>query len=284
MLKFGYYFLGRLRIWHAVFIHKDIIEKKNHDITSAINYAGRIQQAILPENFEIENSLRHYFIFFRPRDIVTGDFYWFGKISAEKYVLAAVDCTGHGVPGAFMSLIGNDLLNDIITVRHTFSPELILEELHSGVKKALRQEDGENRDGMDLALCVLNPVRETVEFAGAMNPLVYISENKITTLRGDRMPIGGELQGRKLRKYTKHTIRLEQAGRFYLFSDGYQDQFGGPKGGKYLRARFREFITGISHLPMSRQHDLISEEFEDWKKSSRRGQTDDVLVAGFRLL
>ncbi|MCU0389739.1 MAG: response regulator [Thermoflexibacter sp.] len=289
------------------------LRKKNEDLTDSINYAKRIQHAMLPFPERIAQSLGNdYFIIFKPKDIVSGDFYWFQDMSVESYdlgisnktsnsekenkiVIVAADCTGHGVPGAFMSMIGNELLNQIVNVHHITSPELILNQLHKGIRYALQQGETENRDGMDIAICVIDKEKSTVEYAGAMNPLYYVqhdSENQTPVfqeIKANKMSIGG-LQSEEERIFTKYEIPLgirtpstnnQSKTTFYLCSDGFQDQFGGKDNRKFMTKNLKELLLSISHLPMHEQKVILDKTFEDWK--GQKLQIDDVLIFGVRV-
>lgn len=270
-------------------------------ITDSVRYAKRIQDSILLPPQDIIPNFNDAFIYFQPRDIVSGDFYWYAKsesrpiyeeqhgfegiskifkgIEDEKHVIAAVDCTGHGVPGAFMSLIGNDLLNDIVNLNGTTSPDAILNELSKSVRRTLKQEQTSNQDGMDMALCTINYATKEVQFAGAKNSLVYIQDGEIKQLKGDKMPIGGrDLYGG--RSFTAHTISIEKPTYFYIFSDGFQDQFGGPNNRKFMIKRFRQLLFDIHHKPMATQHQILEETLKEWRGPQK--QLDDVLVIGFK--
>ena len=260
---------------------KEIIEKKNQDITSSINYAKRIQVAMLPEVSKVKEMLPKSFIFFQPRDIVSGDFYWFSKVSDEKCVIAACDCTGHGVPGAFMSLIGNDVLNETVNARNIHEADQILHDLHSGVVNALNQRATDNRDGMDMTLCVIDKENKQVHFAGAKNEVIYIKNGKVDRLKGDKMPIGGERLDVE-RFFHKETVDIDAPTTFYMFSDGFQDQFGGEKGRKYMKKRFREFLVEIHKQPFEEQEKILKLEFDAWLGGIHH-QVDDVLVIGFKV-
>ncbi len=260
---------------------KEVIEKKNHDITSSINYAKRIQTAMLPDLNKVKQALPDSFIFFQPRDIVSGDFYWFSRISLNKSVIAACDCTGHGVPGAFMSLIGNDVLNETVNARDIHEPDRILHDLHSGVVNALNQRATDNRDGMDMTLCVIDQGKNQVHFAGAKSEVVYIQNGKVKRLKGDKMPIGGERLDVE-RFFHKETVDITAPTTFYMFSDGFQDQFGGEEGRKYMKKRFREFLVEISTQPFDEQERILRLEFDAWL-GGEHSQIDDVLVIGFRV-
>lgn len=255
------------------------VEAANHKITASINYAKRIQDSILPDKETIRKALSDFMVLYKPRDIVSGDFYWYRE-QHGKHFLAAMDCTGHGVPGAFMSMIGNDLLNEIITYLNFEEPDYILAELHQNIREVLRQEQTDSREGMDLALCVIDPIANRVHFSGAKRPLIYIRNGEIHIINGDRLAIGGR-QREDYRTFTKHSIDVEKGDVFYVFSDGYQDQFGGPRGRKLMSKRFKQFLLEIHELPLSEQRDILDQRVEDWKGKER--QTDDILVLGFRV-
>ena len=254
------------------------IEKKQKDIQSSINYGLRIQQAMLPSREKFEMHLPRSFVLFKPRDVVSGDFYWINELYNEKIAVAAVDCTGHGVPGAFMSMIGSNALDSIVNT-YVDEPDKILNELHFKVFNALKQEETGNKDGMDMALCVIDMDRDQLHFAGAKNHLVYIKEGEVFQIRGDKHPIGGI---RKVKSsYQQHTIDLEGEMYFYMYSDGFVDQFGGADNMKYMSKRFKQLLLEIHKKPMEEQKNKLEEAFLDWKGEGK--QTDDVLVVGFRI-
>jgi len=290
-----------------VIASKAIIEKKNEDITSSINYAKRIQDASLPRMDKIKKMLPKSFLFFKPREIVSGDFYWcmhtepkpiYDELAAfeenrqavigfepAKILIAAVDCTGHGVPGAFMSLIGNNLLNEIVISKGITSPEIILKELHKGVRNALQQAESDNKDGMDMALCVIDEKNKIVEYAGAKNPLIYIQNGELHEVKADKLPIGGS-QKEKERTFTKHTININTPTTFYVFSDGFQDQFGGPEGRKFMIKYMKTLLLEIHTRPMEEQRSLLAHAIEDWMlyhPHEPQRQIDDILVIGFQI-
>jgi transcriptional regulator with GAF, ATPase, and Fis domain len=258
------------------------IRRTNDKMTASINYARRIQQAMLPDRTAIQAVLPDSFILFRPRDIVSGDFYWFLEKDGKIFI-AAVDCTGHGVPGAFMSMIGNDFLNEIVSLLDIEAPDLILNELHKHVRKALKQAETDNRDGMDVALCVIDPQRRVLEYAGAKNPLIYIRHEQpqiVHHIKGDKVPIGG-MQKEDDRCFTKHVIPIESTTSFYIFTDGLQDQFGGNQGMKYTINRIKKFFAEHCQLPMEQQRRELRSEMMDWMQNER--QIDDILVIGFKI-
>ncbi|WP_291721675.1 7TM diverse intracellular signaling domain-containing protein [Bernardetia sp.] len=258
-----------------------IIEKKNHDITASINYAKRIQNAMLPTIEEIKSVLPKSFIFFEPRDIVSGDFYYFKEIH-NKIIIGAIDCTGHGVPGAFMSLIGNDLLNEIVESKSVTQASHILDKLDEGVTKVLRQTNTQIRDGMDAAFCVYDTKTKQIEYAGARNPLIYIKDEELKVIRADRQSVGGNLVKNQITKklFTNHVFNFLPNTTFYLFSDGFQDQFGGKDDRKFTVKRFRNMLLEASKLPFSEQEQFLNDTLKNWKGYNNR-QIDDILVFGF---
>jgi len=264
-----------------------IIEKKNEDIMASINYAKRIQQAILPTTDEINSLLDNYFILYKPLDIVSGDFYWITK-KHYKLILVIADCTGHGIPGAFMSLIGNDLLNEIVNTRNVTSPELILEELRKDIQRVLRQGTTLVQDGMDIAICTIDqfpPEYEAIlgtpklEFAGASNPIVLIQNEELIYVRGDNIPIGGYHPKNSHKKFTKHSFTLDVPTTFYMFSDGYQDQFGGKEDSKFGSRKLREMLFAIRNEPLKVQKELLETNIDNWLGDPHK-QIDDILILG----
>ena len=256
------------------------IEQKNKDITDSIVYAKRIQEAILPRRNVIFEELQDAFIFYRPKDIVSGDFYWYGSKNG-KQIIAAVDCTGHGVPGAFMSMIGNNLLNQIVMEKGITEPGAILEDLNLGVQNALQQEagaDGAN-DGMDMAICTMDTNTGALSYAGAYRPLYIVSEGALAKTDGDKYPIGGAHMARE-RSYATHHYQLKKGDSFYIFSDGYPDQFGGPKGKKFMAKRFQRMILELQSLDMQAQKERFQGTLEEWMQDFE--QIDDILVIGVR--
>ncbi len=254
----------------------EVINKKNKDIFASITYAQRIQEAMLPLKEKMSEALEN-FVLFKPRDIVSGDFYWFAE-KKNKIVLSAVDCTGHGVPGAFMSMIGSEILTTIVNNEVLVADE-ILTKMNQFVKTALKQDTTSNQDGMDLALCVIDKEAKTVEFSGAKNPIVYINNGELTHVKGDRKGIGG-FQLRE-EDYVKHLIKYESPTWFYIFTDGFQDQFGGPNKRKFMIKRLKEMFLSIHQKPLDMQHRVLNNAIEDWMEDAK--QTDDILVIGFKL-
>jgi serine phosphatase RsbU (regulator of sigma subunit) len=257
-----------------------IIEEKNKDITDSINYARRIQEAILPAKELKRQLFPESFILFQPRDIVSGDFYWFSEKNG-KLLIAAVDCTGHGVPGAFMSMIGNAFLNEIVNEKEITKPAEILNQLRENVVDALKQSDAEseNKDGMDIALCSFNSNFSSVEFAGAFNPLWLIRKGELKIFSPDKEPVG--FQSATSTPFTNQSINLEKGDTIYIFSDGFADQFGGPKGKKFKYLQLQHALVSIQHQSMSEQENSLLKIFDGWKGNLE--QVDDVLVIGIRV-
>jgi serine phosphatase RsbU (regulator of sigma subunit) len=260
---------------------KQIIETKNKEITDSINYARRIQQAILPPTDIIYKAFKDSFVLYQPKDVVSGDFYTF--IQRDDFILIAVaDCTGHGVPGAFMSMIGNEQLSKIISEKGITTPSDILNELHNGVRKALKQDHvaGESRDGMDIALCKINLKQNKLEYAGANRPLWIIRKNALVEIKANKQPIGG-LETEHRTPFTNHNVQLETDDCVYMFTDGFADQFGGDKGKKFMVKNFERQLTEINSESMEKQQAIIQEKFEAWKGNHE--QVDDVLVIGIKI-
>jgi len=258
------------------------IDEQHKSIKSSINYAKRIQEAMLPKQDSQQKLLPESFVLLKPRDSVSGDFYWFTEIKSwynPDVIFTVADCTGHGVPGAFMSLIGMNALNGIIG-RGIAEPDQVLNELNTEIRSALQQETTGNNDGMDIALCIHRKEKSTLEFSGAKNPLVYIQDNKLFQVKGDVHPIGGS-RSLKGFSFKKHIITIDQPTMIYLFSDGYRDQFGGKDNNKFMSKKFNELLLSIHQKPLEEQKEILNRTIEAWK--GNRQQTDDILVMGIRL-
>ena len=294
---------------------KKVIEEKNKDITDSIDYAKTIQEAILPTK-ELKNQIfPDSFILFKPKDIVSGDFFWFAEKNGKK-IFAACDCTGHGVPGALMSMVGNNILNQIVNEKGITSPDEILNHLHTEIRKLLKQEkQNDTKDGMDISLVTFNSDTE-IEFAGAQRPLWIIrkigneelaienitpkqlltdlinpntsvsqqtgsisNNQQLTEIKGNKFAIGG-VQAEAERKFTKHTISLLKGDCIYICSDGYADQFSSSNQ-KLMTRRFKEILLSIQQMKMSDQEIFLDEFIEKWKGA--RAQIDDILVIGIRI-
>ncbi len=257
------------------------IQKQKKDIEDSIFYAQRIQQAILPLKEEIETYLDNFFILFKPRSIVSGDFYYFQPVK-DKIVLASIDCTGHGVPGAFMSMLSKEILDTIIWEKEILEADIILNELHKGIRKTLKQQQSYNRDGVDISLLVINPISKMVDFAGAKNSLVYITANQLVEIKGNKFSIGGE-QKEMARIFSKHSIKIEEPTTLYIFSDGYQDQFGGEKGRKFSKSRLMEILLQINRQSMPEQEEILGQTLNSWIAEANERQIDDILIMGIRI-
>ena len=256
------------------------LAQKNKDITSSIQYAKRIQLAILPPLEQVFKYFPESFILYKPKDIVSGDFYWFGVKDGKK-IIAAVDCTGHGVPGAFMSMIGHNLLNQIISENGITDPDEILNALHRGVQAALKQGTNvvDTSDGMDVAICCIDNDNSQLHYAGAYRPLFIVNGAKFDKIEADKNPIGGS-QLDADRKFTAHTVKINKGDTFYMASDGYADQFGGEKGKKFMVKRFNELLLAMQAQSMDEQCKTLDETFENWRGNYQ--QIDDILIIGLK--
>ncbi|MEZ4924261.1 MAG: GAF domain-containing protein [Crocinitomicaceae bacterium] len=255
---------------------KEIIEEKNKHITDSIRYAKRIQDATLPSINLVRSMLPDSFVLFKPKDIVSGDFYWVETVD-DIVLFAVVDCTGHGVPGAFLSLIGHNSLNQIVNELQIYKPSDILFELDKIVFNTLQNnlEETKIKDGMDMSICSLNLKTRELEFAGAYNPLYLVRDNELTEVKGDKIAIGS---GQMNQRYTNTEIQLQEGDRIYLFSDGYADQFGGPRGKKFKYSQFKELLVQIHQKPMEQQHKLLDHSIDAWQGDLE--QIDDVCIIG----
>ena len=258
---------------------KEIIEEKNEHITSSITYAKRIQSALLPQQDVIDAIKDELFILYHPRDIVSGDFYWIHILDENRYLIAAVDCTGHGIPGAFMSLIGYNLLNRIVA-RGTTAPNEILSELNTHIQLALKQKQTKNLDGMDMVLALVDHTEKKIQFSGAKNPVIYIKDDEVTQVKGDKNPIGGAQQAEHL-EFTLHEVAIDSPIHLFMFSDGYQDQFGGEFDKKFGIKRLRQNLHERSSLPLQTQYDHLEHDLQNWMEETN--QIDDILLIGMKI-
>lgn len=261
-----------------------LLELKNLEITQSIQYALRIQQAVMPGKAGLKELIPESFIYYRPKDIVSGDFYWYGhkEINTNKYiVIVAADCTGHGVPGAFMSLVGTEKLIDAIEQSNNF--EEILPLLNHGMKTALHQSDSDKstRDGMDIALCLFDKNSKILHYSGANRPLYFIKKGEITVqeIKPTKSPIGGITSEEQ--EFQVHTLQFEKGDKFYIFSDGFVDQFGGITNKKLMTKGFREMLSKVCTNPLNNQKELLDKMFIEWKGMNE--QLDDVLVIGVEI-
>lgn len=275
----------------------DDIEAVNEAISSSIKYAARIQGAMLPNADFISKHFPDGFIYFHPREMVSGDFYWFSEVKTmrppslfrrkdasdddgSKLIMAVIDCTGHGVPGAFMSMLGDAFLNQIVNLQKITEPDQILNELHNLVRATLQQETTENNDGMDAAIIVVDRANHSMKFAGAKNPLILIQGDKSEKINGDLKSIGG-IQKEEEHTFTCHEIDITTPTTIYIYSDGYQDQFGGDKGRKFMAKKFREFLVEIAGKPFAEQNQILYKRFLEWRGNTI--QMDDTTILGVKV-
>jgi serine phosphatase RsbU (regulator of sigma subunit) len=255
--------------------------EQRRELMASLKYASFIQRAVLPDQKYMENLFKDFFIFHQPRDIVSGDFYY--CVRKEDYIVVAVgDCTGHGVPGALMSIMGVSFLNEILSIRGTIRSSRILNLLRERVMKALHQKgyELENKDAMDMALCVFHPKSGELQFSGANNPLYHIRKKVLTEIKADKMPVG--IDAIEENSFTSHTLQLKPGDIVYLFSDGYPDQFGGPDNKKFKYGPFRELLIRISDKSMDAQRKELDRVMSEWKAEEK--QVDDILVFGLRFI
>ncbi len=263
------------------------IREQKQDITDRIQYASRIQTAILPPDEVLKYLLPKHFILYKPRDIVSGDFYWLTQ-KREKIIIVVADCTGHGVPGAFMSMLGNALINDIVNNIKTLQANFILNELRDQVMVSLRQtgKTDEAKDGMDIALCILDKENMALQYAGAFNPLYLIRNGKLTEIKADKMPIG--ISSKAGKSFTNNELTLQKDDALYLSSDGYVDQFGGPKGKKFMSTRFKQLLIDIQDKIMFEQKEILEQTLNEWMgitglHEEQYEQIDDIIVMGIKI-
>ncbi len=252
---------------------------KNIEITDSIVYAKQIQQVILPPLEDLQKAFPEIFVMFKPRDIVSGDFYWHTHIDGVDFI-AAVDCTGHGVPGALISILGFNCLNQAVQ-EGLRQPSAILDYLNMSLSKVFdKGQTSTVRDGMDISLCMIDRNDMKLEYAGAFNPLFMIRNGAFRKIKGNRQPIGS-LDAKKTQSFSNHIIDLKPGDAFYIFSDGYIDQFGGPDNKKFKQTKFVNTLLNNHDLPMELQGDILERIFEEWRGETY--QVDDVLVIGFRI-
>ncbi|MFC2090295.1 PP2C family protein-serine/threonine phosphatase [Bacteroidota bacterium] len=257
---------------------KEQIEKQNKEIKYSFDYAKRIQSTVLPSHDVFENLFAEHFIFFKPRDIVSGDFYWISKKENRIYITAS-DCTGHGVPGSLMSMLGITMLHEIVNEKDFSRSDEILNELRINIARTLKQEGkpGEQKDGIDMVLLIYDRATGKLEFSGANNPMYIIRDREMIEYKGNNMPVA---YYDNMTTFTRHTIQLRKGDRIYLFSDGFPDQFGGPDGKKFKYQPFKDLLLEVHERPMSEQRNILNMVFDEWK--GKLDQIDDVLVMGLR--
>jgi serine phosphatase RsbU (regulator of sigma subunit) len=284
-----------------VVAQKEEIEEKNKDITASIRYAQRIQQAVLGGKEEIIHRFKSVpandaFVLFMPRDIVSGDFYWYGEVEDPEIelptleegafipkirIMIVADCTGHGVPGAFMTMLGSSVLDEIIHDQQVIHPSIILKKLDERIRQTLLKDQGhQTNDGMDMVVLAINDRKNEAIFAGAKNPLFIVRDGEIQRIKGSKFPIGSNQYGTE-KDFESHQLTLKAGDRFYLSSDGYQDQWSNEKKGKFLRGRFEKLILEIYQKPMAEQELILKNAFLEWKGDT--SQTDDVLLVGLKV-
>jgi serine phosphatase RsbU (regulator of sigma subunit)/Tfp pilus assembly protein PilF len=261
---------------------KSAIQHFSDNITASLNYARRIQTAILPDQERLAKGFPDHFILYKPRDIVSGDFYWFYEYE-HLQLLAVADCTGHGVPGAFMSMIGDALLNQIVIDHREMQPDKVLNKMHRGITKALQQEKTDNRDGMDIAIVLIDKQARQLRYAGAFNPLYYVQNGHFFEIKADKRGIGGAYSSDFSTLFTPHKVDISQPTTLYLCSDGFQDQFGGSQGRKFMVKRFRELLHSVSTEAMQVQKALLEQTLDAWMLESSQPQVDDILVIGVQI-
>ncbi|MFZ6051748.1 SpoIIE family protein phosphatase [Halocola ammonii] len=261
-------------------LQNEEIKEQRHKIISSINYAKKIQNSILIPEKEIRRILPSSFVFFKPKDIVSGDFYWFSK-QEEKIIMAAIDCTGHGVPGAFMSLIANSKLNKVINELQITEPSEMLNVLHTEIVSSLHQNNDEEnaQDGMDMSICIIDPNNKKIEFAGAHNSMMLVNGSDITEVKADCLSIGGRLYGDS--NFTSKTLDYNPGDKLFLYTDGYIDQFGGENNKKLNKKRFKNLLLEISELSPDGAKDRLDEYLTEWRGATP--QLDDILLIGTRL-
>lgn len=270
---------GNIQKPKTIQVSIDDYERQQNEILESLKYASYIQQALLPSEADFNRYFPDHFIYHQPRDIVSGDFYYINH-TKEEVIIAVADCTGHGVPGAFMSILGITFLNEIIQNISYLSAGSILNNLREYIMKALCQtgDENEQKDGLDMALCIINTKTGKLNFSGAFNPVYIIRNNELIELQGDKMPVG--IAPEEEKSFTSQDYTLKNNDLLYLFTDGFVDQFGGPQGKKFKYKPFRNLIRKISSLSMQKQKDRLLDTFNDWKGNLK--QLDDVLIIGCR--
>ncbi len=275
-------FLTELRTSKAeVDIQKKELESQKEDIVASINYAKKIQLAVLPHEEIVTRGIPLSFFLYQPRDIVSGDFYWYHEIDRDSYILAVADCTGHGVPGAFMTVIGSNILTQVVKENNITSPAQILLQLDQRINETLKQDHArysEVQDGMDLSLIRVNKSKREFIYTSAKRTAFFVRNNAITELKGSKFSIGGMRSGTK--SFEEITIQYQDDDLLYMFTDGYIDQFGGPDNKKFMIKRFRELMLSVNRLPMPEQKLKLTDTITSWIGSNE--QTDDILVCGIR--
>lgn len=259
------------------------IEQKNRNIMASINYASRIQQSLLPLKSEFIEAFGEgqSFVLYRPKDVVSGDFYWIKEVE-DRVIFAVVDCTGHGVPGALMSMMGYDLLNNAVSNEGHWQPHLILASMQQGLDLLMRHHQRDSGDGMVISICTYEPKTRKLYFSGARQPLVYVQNGELKLIKGDKISIGGYTKS-SAADFQQHEILLNQPTTLYLYSDGYQDQFGGPKGRKFMANKFRQSLLAVADQKLTVQARSLEQELLYWMDEAKEKQMDDITVLGVQL-
>jgi len=261
-----------------------LIEKKNNEILDSILYAKKIQDAILTSRTYIENIFKEHLILYNPKDIISGDFYWaYNNERSRTLYWATVDCTGHGVPGALMSMIGTVLLNESVIIKKETNPDKILTQMNKYLKRYINKTDSlyQTQDGMDISFCKLNSDNLTLETAGASQSIYILRGRELKELKGDKITLGQDPLGREIKEFSVHTYHLKQNDLIYTFTDGFTDQIGGPQNKKFKIGTLKSLLIEISHLPIVEQKEHLQNTFRKWKGSTP--QIDDILIMGVRV-
>jgi serine phosphatase RsbU (regulator of sigma subunit) len=260
-------------------IQRAELQLRNKDLTDSLNYARRIQAALLPAEHHIRKIFNDYFIYYRPKHIVSGDFYWFSERD-DKYFIAAADCTGHGVPGALMSMIGLELIQKIINEMRVDDSDQLLLTMNKELESAFfKEESGKAliRDGIEMSICIIDKTTKEMEFSGAFLPVYIVREDKLIELKGDKKNV---VQSFAMVSFNRSTFRLREGDILYLFSDGYADQFGGPENKKFMYRRLRHLLLTISKYPLLDQERILDETITSWMEG--HDQIDDMMILGVK--
>jgi len=268
------------KLYQELLKQKDEISRQKKEIIESLEYACLIQTALLPQSSSIHKTLHDSFIFYLPKDIVSGDFYWTFE-HEENILFAAVDCTGHGVPGALMSILGITSLNEIVSNIDFVKANRILNQLREKIMKSLHQtgQGGESKDGMDISFCIYNRKTKELQYSGANNPLYYIRRNILYEIKPDKMPIG--VSGIEEKSFRNNVVKMKKGDVLYIFTDGFPDQFGGPKEKKFKYKPFKNLLLEIHNKNMKEQREILFSSFHAWKRDFE--QVDDVLIMGVRI-
>jgi len=267
------------KAFEEIDMQREELQIKNKDLTDSLTYARRIQTALLPTPALISKLFADYFVFYKPKHIVSGDFYWVSSAD-DKLYLAAADCTGHGVPGALMSMIGLEILQKIINESRTEHSEQILEALNRELESAFNKDEigeSEIKDGIEMSMCIINRSTKQMEYSGAFLPVYIARDEKLIEIKGDKINVG---QSIKDVFFNRHTEKIEPGDIIYMFSDGYADQFGGPENKKFMYRRLRHLLVTISKFPMDDQRRILEETIISWMSDT--DQIDDIMVMGFK--